>query len=486
MKEFAPGIPISRKKSKIRQTSGEVWPLVVQDHEADIAGSHSDLRIGDPSKNILYSWASRKGLPKPGEKFLAVRQPDHSWDYQYFKGKIPKGKYGAGKVKTKLAEPAEIVKSSPNSINFNIYKGRDIDYYKMIKTPMDVDSWLVINYTPTKDTRPGVPQEKPPYKEISPDQIDIENDHELMEEKIDGAAVNVVMRKGRPIEVFSYRPTERSTGIINHSPRILNIFGKEHPYKDTIVRGEAYAIDPKTGKSIPAHKIGGLLNSGVWKSRINQKKEGDLRISLHDPIVYEGKRVESLPYKDKAEMLKEIHSLVPSLDLPKMAISPTEKKKMLEEIVKGKNPRTKEGVILWSLDSSQNPVKVKLKRDWDVYVKDIFPSEREGQAGGFYYSHSEGGEIVGKCGVGFDHNLKKDMYSNPDRYIGRIAVVEAQEEYPSGALRMPVFRRWHLEKNIEKVSSPTIEGVNVLSGFFDEIKKWPPGNSHSSGSHPYS
>jgi len=143
-KEFAPGIPLSRKIHDVPKVRDKAWTLAVQRHFADKAGKHFDLRLVDPSTGRAHSFAMPKAeLPKPGQMRLAIQQATHTSDYALnFEGKIPKGTYGSGKVEMALKKPVDIIKANANKI---LFKTKDGDSYSMFR--MKDKNWGIRNTT---------------------------------------------------------------------------------------------------------------------------------------------------------------------------------------------------------------------------------------------------------------------------------------------------------------------------------------------------
>lgn len=462
-REFAPGIPAQKPVSRLPRIKPDTlnrWTLAVQDHEAARAGRHFDLRLVDPDAGKAHSWAIPKArLPDPGERLLAVQTFTHTPEYALHFGAqkpevIEKG-YGRGRVRMAVKEPTDIVEASNDKVRFNVYQGKNLNEYLLRRT--NDNKWLLMNTTVTRDKRPDIPQSKPKYKEIAPDEVDVTDGSQLMMAKIDGAHNTFVLDAHQPVRVFSYRPTERDTGVIEHTHRFLPGFQHRVPSNldGLILRGELFAADPHTGQARQAVETGATLNSGVWKSRERQQ-HAPLRAVVFDVARRKGKDVESIPFTQKLRVLERVSRALPFLEMPPMARTTKEKVDLLNRIRTGQEPITSEGVVLWPLEGG-DPIKAKFRPDHDVYVRQIFPEtgQRDSLAGGFEYSWTPKGKVVGRVGTGFSHDLKRDMLENPRRYIGRVARVRAEALYPDkdnpkkpGALRAASFKDWHLDKNL--------------------------------------
>ena len=88
--------PKRKNISKVAKPNSQKNCFVIQKHQA--SHLHYDLRLEVAGK--LISWVLPK-LPiiRAGEKHLAIQVESHPLAYKNFEGEIPKGDYGAGKIK---------------------------------------------------------------------------------------------------------------------------------------------------------------------------------------------------------------------------------------------------------------------------------------------------------------------------------------------------------------------------------------------------
>jgi len=257
--------------------------------------------------------------------------------------------------------------------------------------------------------------------------------------------------------------------------------------KGTILRTELWFS--KDGKAVPVQQIAGLLNSGTLKSRRKQQEMGvEPRLSVIDVVRHNGKDVSDAPYDEKLKIMQKAVDKVDGLELPPMAFTPEEKAKLIKDVGSKKLPHTTEGVVAHHRTKSGVPFQKGVFRpDHDVYVRDVFVEKEgkteggRGMAGGFLYSMTPDGPVVGKVGTGFDHKTKKDMLRNPEDYVGRVATVRSmsekqnlQEASEIKALRAPSFQNWHLDKNdpemMKEASSAIRRAVKVVKQ--QDGKRW--------------
>lgn len=422
----------------------------IQRHEAKRAGTHNDLRID--IGGIAYSWAVPKAkLPKPGEKVLAVRTFDHDVDYMRFSGNLPPG-YGEGKVNLDFFDKVDVIEANPKKIKFNIYgTGTEVEQYNLINTKGK--NWLLLNSTKTRQNEKDIPDYKPKYKEKPIGEADVNSEATLWSAKLNGAHGVVVLDPGKQVEVYSYRVSKKNpSGLINHTYKIPKLIGKRAPtdIPKTVLRAEVFATDPVTGRALPPSEIGGMLNSSTLKSREKQRGYANMRVAVFDVHKVGDKLYEHLPYAQKLEILDSVTKMIPELELPRYAVAPKEKAKLLDDLMSGKLKETNEGIVAWKLLSggSNDATKLKIKSDFDVVIKDVFAEEsKRNMAGGFTYALPDNPDkVVGRVGTGFSHTEKKDLLHNFEKnWKGRVAKVRAMEQHRSGALQQPAFVGLHLD-----------------------------------------
>jgi ATP-dependent DNA ligase len=292
-----------------------------------------------------------------------------------------------------------------------------------------------------------IPSSKPRYREVATDRVTFSDPNEVHQAKVDGANVTFHLRADKGIKVFSHRPTERATGVIEHTHKLPRFRELKAPpsLAGTVLRGELYG--ERRGRAIPAEQLGGLLNAGVWKSREKQRAgRAELKPVIFDVVRHKGRDMENAPYAEKLKVLEEVQRKVPRLKLPPMARTPKEKAKLFSKIQSGKEPISSEGIVAWKLDNPR-PTKAKFRPDVDAEVVGITQGKgkHEGRIGALKV-RLPGQQAVTNVGTGLSDQLRQQIAKDPEAFIGRVAKIRTQQVFPSGRLRAPSFGEFHIEK----------------------------------------
>ena len=432
--------------------------LLISLHEARRAGKHFDIRFGTPETN-LFSWVSRKELPqKPGESIAVFQQPVHRYSYKNFSGEIPFG-YGAGYVHPAEEHLAGIRYVDPNTLEFVIHGANGVQRYKLIRKARggDVEDrklWYLVNITPNPELPP-----KLNYKLIGDDEArqllsQVGKHIASMQPKVDGALAIMIIKNGN-LEIFSPRTSVRTNLPIPYTERVFGI----KPVKVTppelegsVLLGELYAVqtDPKTGEEriLPPNELSAILNSKLFKSIDQAKRQNiNFKIFLFD-VVRMGKNDDTpldkwyeRDYNTRREFMKKIIKYLPqSFHLPIETTDAQSASQLFDTIRKGDYFLTSEGVIFHP--STGIPIKHKFLKEINAYFKGIQPGEGKYKsvgAGGILFSLEPEGEPVGVVGTGLTDRLRKLLFEEPEKFLGRKMRIRYHEQFPSGKLRTPSF-----------------------------------------------
>ena len=424
-----PGLPDRSDYGDLsRLRPDEIYTLVRQDHRAQAAGRHEDLRIGDPGG--LQSWAVPKFLPEvENVKRLAIQQPLHTWSYKDFQGRLKHG-YGKGLV-TKLEEsPVVMLKNTGDHLMFTRGDTKDAPIYSMIRTKNG--AWLLS--IKRKDQPPEIRSySKEHFKSIPVDKVpELVANGATVVPKIDGAGALAVLGKDG-VRVFGINSNKAGdkpeyTDLIGG----LRGIGVPEDLRGTVLRGEVFG--QRNGRSIPPQELSGILNSTTRNALYKRKGDGikllmaGLALNRNGVDEYDQQRVSDIISRLNSDKL----ALMPSYGGDKAL-------ELLRRIGAGQSPLTSEGVVVHQ--PGQRPVKAKFTDDSDVVIRDIFPADTksDSRAGGFSYSLPGSAKVVGNVGTGFSHALLREMLANPGAFIGRTARIKSQGQYGSGAYRAPSF-----------------------------------------------
>jgi DNA ligase D-like protein (predicted 3'-phosphoesterase) len=121
----------SEPRGKEKKSKSKKLIFVIHRHEA--SHLHWDLRL--ELDGVLKSWAVPKEPPKiKNIKRLAIQVEDHPLEYAKFKGVIPEGNYGAGKVEIWDKGNYKLKEKTKNKIEFILYGKKLKGNFVLVKT----------------------------------------------------------------------------------------------------------------------------------------------------------------------------------------------------------------------------------------------------------------------------------------------------------------------------------------------------------------
>lgn len=425
-----PGLPDRRDMGDLSMLhEDDIATLIRQLHRARRAGVHEDLRLGGPGG--LLSWAVPKQLPTDDAKRLAIRQPVHDWSYKDFHGRLRQG-YGKGTVEKMEESPVVILKNSGDHIMFTRGDMRDAPIYNLRKTKDD--NWLLfISRKGQPDVVRMYPKEH--FKSVPMDKVPaLIASGAAVTRKIDGAGALLYLGD-HGAEAYGIRTNSKGekpsyTDAIG-GLRSLNI---PKDLRGTLLRAEVFG--QRAGQSIGPNELGGILNA-TTRNAVYKKRGDGIRMLLAALAVHRN-GVDDYDPKAVEDIVRRLGA---ANVIPVTRYTGKDALEAIERMRNGDDTLTNEGVVIHQ--PGQRPLKAKFKEDADVVIRDVFkagvgPGVRP-RAGGFSYSLPGSDKVIGRVGTGFDHAMLEDMLANPDRYVGRTARIQSQQQYPSGAYRAPSF-----------------------------------------------
>lgn len=218
------------------EAGAEGGRFVIQEHHA--TRLHWDLRL--EHDGTLASWAIPNGIPEdPHENRKAVRVEDHPLEYLDFEGDIPKGQYGAGKMRIWDRGTYELTKWEPRKVMVNFAGERVQGRYTLFQTGDDPKDWMIHRMDPPAD-----PGREPMPKHVVPmtaklGKLPRDEERWAFEIKWDGVRAIAYSEPGR------LRFESRNLKDITPRYPELRPLNRELGSHRAVLDGEVVAFDPE-------------------------------------------------------------------------------------------------------------------------------------------------------------------------------------------------------------------------------------------------
>jgi len=260
----------------------------------------------------------------------------------------------------------------------------------------------------------------------------------IAEEKLDGW--RFAMHFGRELArtYLTGRRLSKTTGLFSEKGLCApTIWPKNLPSGYTVIDGEVMAPS-----SADFHDIAGIMNVDPVQAQERIGEIGSPVYRAFDLLWYDGQ-----DWRERAQLerKRKLETLIPILENPLIQLVPTlpPGQNSYESIVQNGG----EGVILKDAfaEYGEGWVKVKKFHTLDVVITgftDAKVGKYDGQIGAAIVSvYSSSGNLleIGQVS-GMTDDVRADMTENPDRWIGTVIEIAAQE-FAKNRLRHPRYKR---------------------------------------------
>lgn len=382
--------------------------FVVQEHHA--TRLHWDLRL--EHDGALASWAIPNGIPPdPGENRLAVHTEDHPLEYLEFEGDIPKGQYGAGRMRIWDRGSYELHKWEQRKVEVTFHGERLSGRYGLFpigRKGVDAgpDDWMIHRMDPPADpAREPIPERVLPMLARAGD-MPAEEQRWSFEVKWDGIRAIAYLQPGR-LRLESRNLREITDGYPELRGMLLDL-----GMRDAVLDGEIVAFDED-----------GRPSFGRLQRRMHVSSPAAIRrLAASTPVLYaifdllhlDGRSLSELPYSERRRLLEGLGLEGPAWRVP--GAHPGQGARLLEATAL----QGLEGIVAKRLDSpyeaGRRPgtwIKIKNTRRQELVIGGWIPGEgrRTERIGALLMGiPAEGGlRYAGRVGTGFNESTLVDL-----------------------------------------------------------------------------
>jgi bifunctional non-homologous end joining protein LigD len=412
--------------------------FVIQQHDA--TRLHWDLRL--EHDGVAASWAVPNGIPQdPQQNRKAVRTEDHPIEYLEFEGDIPKGQYGAGKMRIWDAGTYELHKWKPDEVIVTFHGERVQGKYALFQAGSEKD-WLMHRMDPAADPdREPMPDRLVPMLakngELPRNQADYG-----FEVKWDGIRAVVYSEPGR------FRMESRKLSDITFQYPEIRRLGRELGSRDAILDGEIVAFDENGKPSF--ERLQQRMNLTAESQIKRRAKQVPVAYVVFDLLYLDGRSLMGLSYEERRARLDELELRGPNWQTPAYHRSDG------EPLLQATREQGLEGVVAKRLDSPYEPgrrsgawIKIKNRQTTEIVIGGWMPGEgrRETTIGALLAGvRDEDGKLryAGRVGTGFTEKMLDDLIATLEPLRRRTSPFDAGKP-PKGA----IFVEPKLEAQVE-------------------------------------